>query len=100
VARGLAADNDEALVAADLAPDGRAAVLRQAAKIRQPTIRGDLDKCGAVRLRNDAKLTAVVAGPSPGRGTLASAASEVSMAAEVVKVNLKRSESGLYAALT
>lgn len=99
MARRLAADDDEVLVAAQLAPDRVGRVRRQAAEVDELTRRRDLGEAGAVGLGDYDKLAAVGRRPAPRRGALAGLAAEGGMALEVVEVDLGACQTGLLAAI-
>lgn len=86
---GLAADDDEVLVRAELTPDRCGRVLRQAAEVDELALGRDLGESSAISLGDDGELAAVRTGPAPSRGALAGTTAQVGMGLEVVEIDLE-----------
>jgi hypothetical protein len=88
----LGSNDDIVLVRTDLSPLGRNRVLRETSKVDKLTLLGDLGKSSSIVLTDGDELTTVIRGPSPGRRTSASSATESGVAQERVEVGLRKSQ--------
>lgn len=94
MANGFGADDNVVVQDSDLAPPGTDGVLsRQASKVLDLALLGNLDEGSAGELANDTKLTSILGGPSPGRGPTTLGATNVGVVGEVIEVNVVAAES-------
>lgn len=88
VANSLRSDNDVVLVGSDLAPLGGHRVLRKAAEVDHLAVLANLDEGSTLELTNTDKLTAIIGGPTPRRGTLCLGTTKGFVAQKVMEVNV------------
>jgi hypothetical protein len=94
VVNGFRANDHVVVQDSDLAPSGTNGVLsRQASKVLNLTLLGDLDECSTAELANDTELASVLGSPSPGRRTTTLGATNVGVVGKVVEVDVVATES-------